>query len=93
MKRRTVLASVSSVLLAGCLTESSPRSSGTDSPKTSIPGTTMANQTRDTTTHGITESPSPNLRIPSKNDCLPFGESRVVCYQNAAPDTNLLMNP
>lgn len=89
MNRRTALASVSSVLFAGCLTESSPGSSDTDMPDTSTPGTTR------TTTRGTTATGSPNLQVPDENHCPPFGDNvkRVVCYEDADSETNLLITP
>ncbi|SIR16969.1 hypothetical protein SAMN05421858_1677 [Haladaptatus litoreus] len=88
MNRRTVLASVSSVLFAGCLTESSPGGSGTDEPDTSTPGMTK-------TTPGTTTTGSPDLQIPDENHCPPFGddEKQVICYEYADSETNLLMTP
>ncbi|WP_049970330.1 hypothetical protein [Haladaptatus cibarius] len=95
MNRRTVLASVSSVLFAGCLTESSPGGSSTNEPNTLTAGTTQTTQMGETTTHGTTTTRSPNLQIPDENHCPPFGddEKQVICYENADSETNLLMTP
>ncbi len=89
MNRRTVLASVGTAILAGCLTESSP--GGTDSPSSQRSSTPKSTQTE-----VPTSKPSdPNLRIPGENHCPKFDDDvkRVVCYQNAGSDTTLLMEP
>ncbi|WP_266077684.1 hypothetical protein [Haladaptatus caseinilyticus] len=93
MKRRTVLTSVTSILLAGCLTESSPGGSDTSVAKTSTPGTTQA---RRTTAGRAADTPAPpNLETPNENHCPPFDDDvrRVVCYEDVDSETNLLMTP
>ncbi|WP_227354447.1 hypothetical protein [Haladaptatus salinisoli] len=86
MYRRAVLASVGSVLAAGCLSESTPGGVGME-PSSTTP-------TRKTSTRGTpTTATEPTLRIPDENRCPPFGDQRVVCYQNADSDATLLAEP
>ncbi|GAA0231095.1 hypothetical protein GCM10009000_053070 [Halobacterium noricense] len=42
-----------------------------------------------------TDAPTPDLRIPDENHCPPFDDDvkRVVCYEDADSETNLLMTP
>ncbi|WP_458187563.1 hypothetical protein [Haladaptatus sp. NG-WS-4] len=91
MHRRTVLASVGSALLAGCLTDSTPGGAGSSSTTTTPPKTSTQEPTP-TTTSNRTE---PDLQVPSQNHCPPFDDrvQGVVCYENADQETTLLVEP
>ncbi|WP_458204856.1 hypothetical protein [Haladaptatus sp. NG-SE-30] len=86
MTRRAVLTSVGSVLFAGRLSESTPGGVGTEPSSTT---TTQTSTTRKTST----TAKDPTLQFPDENHCPPFGDRRVVCYENADPETTLPMEP
>ncbi|GKZ12371.1 hypothetical protein [Haladaptatus sp. T7] len=89
MNRRRALACVGSVLLAGCLSESTP--GGSDPAASNATNGTTTTTEQPNTSTGTPASPT--LEIPAENHCPSFGESRVVCSVDADDGTTLQMVP